>query len=62
MKRFETFTGKQARLSESGEIFEDVAVIRAETGLFAGGRDRFRPVADSLGKGVSNPVDGDVRH
>ena len=31
VKRFETFTGKQARLSESGEIFEDVAVIRAET-------------------------------
>jgi len=31
VKRFETFTGKQARLAESGEIFEDVAVIRAET-------------------------------
>src|SRR5215207_9231211 len=28
VKRFETFTGKQARLAESGETFEDVAVIR----------------------------------
>ena len=29
-KRFETFTGKQARLAESRDTFEDVAAIRAE--------------------------------
>ena len=31
VKRFETFTGKQARLAESHDTFEDVAAIRAET-------------------------------
>jgi len=31
VRRFETLTGKQARLAATGESFEDVAAIRAET-------------------------------
>jgi hypothetical protein len=31
IRRFETFTGKQARLAETEETFEDVAAMRAET-------------------------------
>ena len=30
IRRFEAFTGKQARLQTSGQHFEDVAAIRAE--------------------------------
>jgi DNA modification methylase len=30
VRRFETFTGKQARLEASGQHFEDVVAIRAE--------------------------------
>jgi DNA modification methylase len=33
LKRFETFTGKQARLEGSGQLFEDVAAIRTPPAL-----------------------------
>jgi DNA modification methylase len=41
VRRFETFTGKQARLASSHETFEDVAAIRAEAASLVAGAEKL---------------------